>query len=345
VVGELNDLVDQGSKLAFQVAMEVARLGNRGERLLPMTQTLEELTTNFRQVAGKLQDESGSEAVDDSMSKLQSQLRQLQEMLASDGDLNWQELADQSAEIGPAAGKVAKNLEEIARTFNRQAERLIKLGQSVADLTSVEFDTSEQAAGNPDAPPEGSLKIESADPFASTEESIHKPAEVDPFSGAEPVLGDPAAGDRDLTFSSSVTPGAEDTFTTAADEYSADLTTSHDDPAPPESIVDPNPAESIIDASPIESIVDSEPSGSILDTPVADPAPADPTPLDEPQDSIFDNTPEIEIEMPETGVSGESETVYDLSDLGAVPVEESSSTDEDGETIHELSEFGAVPLT
>ena len=37
------ELVDRGSKLAFQIAMEVARLGPRGERLLPMTQALEEL--------------------------------------------------------------------------------------------------------------------------------------------------------------------------------------------------------------------------------------------------------------------------------------------------------------
>ncbi len=39
-MGKMNSLVDRGSKLAFQMAMEVARLGTRGERLLPMTQSL-----------------------------------------------------------------------------------------------------------------------------------------------------------------------------------------------------------------------------------------------------------------------------------------------------------------
>ncbi|MBM4130795.1 hypothetical protein FJ250_07170, partial [bacterium] len=37
---ELEDLAAQGGKLAFQIAMEVARLGARGERLKPMSQAL-----------------------------------------------------------------------------------------------------------------------------------------------------------------------------------------------------------------------------------------------------------------------------------------------------------------
>ena len=51
---ELNDLVDRGSKLAFKIAMEVARLGPRGERLLPMSQSLEDLTTGFRKAVDAL---------------------------------------------------------------------------------------------------------------------------------------------------------------------------------------------------------------------------------------------------------------------------------------------------
>lgn len=189
----LNELVDKGSKLAFQVAMEVARLGTRGERLLPMTQALEELTTEFREAATALTD--GGEG--QNSAALKRRLDQVQERLARGPGPEARMVADKAQSVVAGANQVQQSLKDLAQNFAGQGSRLDNLGGRLADLTGVAFDATALDKGNPENPPEGGLNISQHDPFGQTQPAASTgSSEVDPFSTSaeasplamEPVL-------------------------------------------------------------------------------------------------------------------------------------------------------------
>lgn len=213
----LDDLVDRGSKLAFQIAMEVARLGPRGERLLPMSQSLEELTTQFRQTVAQSRGQDESEAT--SPRTVLTRLEQITVQLVKQGPGGAGGLVRTLQDLAPASRQVAENLQDISGSFGQQSNRLNTLGTNFATLTGLEFDPGQVQESEPVNPPEGGLNITQSDPFGKDQDTEVESAglEVDPFaSGSSDPFASSASQSADPEISSEVTPGAEDNF--AADE-------------------------------------------------------------------------------------------------------------------------------
>jgi len=204
----MTELVDRGSKLAFQIAMEVARLGTRGERLLPMTQSLEELTNEFRQATATLAEGNDSEA----QAHIKERLEQVQARLGQDSGDVAGKLTEVTGQLIPGANQISQDLAEVSLTFTQQADRLTGLGETLADFTGAEFNAEDVKAGNPDNPPEGGLNLTQHDPFASTAEEEDSVADVDPFSNSEDLLSGSSGQPEDSGFLTSVTPGEESCF-------------------------------------------------------------------------------------------------------------------------------------
>ena len=178
----LEDLAAQGSKLAFQIAMEVARLGTRGERLQPMSQALEELTTSLRQAldapAGASTAGAGS-----ALGKLDALSRQLGQAGAG----LTPEALEEIGRSGPVVGRVAANLADVGRRFQAQSERLVKLGESFGAMTGLPFDLTLTSSGEQAEPiAEAPLRVIPQDPFCR--EGAAARAEVDPFVVDTPLV-------------------------------------------------------------------------------------------------------------------------------------------------------------
>ena len=146
--GSLGPLIERASRLAFQIAMEVARLGAKGERLLPLTQDLEELTTELRAMIDRDKSQPGEDDPRDrALAAVRGRLAEL------DPDVLQSYPADSYAaavkELAPAAGEVAAGLANIAKNFGVQDHRLQQMQQLATAITGVEATD----AGNPDAAP------------------------------------------------------------------------------------------------------------------------------------------------------------------------------------------------
>lgn len=216
-LASLDGLVDRGSKLAFQIAMEVARLGPRGERLLPMSQSLEELTTLFRQAVAKAK--GGDEGPANPRAVL-TRLEQITVSLVKDGPQGAGSLVRTLQDLVPASLKLAGNLEEVVGSFDQQGKRLNTLGTSFAEMTGLTFDADLVREGEPANPPEGGLTVSQSDPFGREQNRIPAPlsADVDPFGEAAAPSTVQAAGltnraqPADSDFQTDVTPGNENSF-------------------------------------------------------------------------------------------------------------------------------------
>ncbi len=209
--GSLDELVDRGSKLAFQIAMEVARLGPRGERLLPLSQSLEELTTQFRQ--GVAQARGGGADSAASSQAVLTRLEQISVQLVKDGAQGDGALVRTLQDLVPAAGKLAANLEEVGGSFGQQDTRLNTLGSRFAELAGQPFDPEVVQEGEPVHPPEGGLMVTSSDPFGKEMKKAPEQDEVDPFGDAGMTLPGEQSPLADSAFSQDVTPAASDDFT------------------------------------------------------------------------------------------------------------------------------------
>ena len=185
-LASLNDLVDRGSKLAFQMAMEVARLGTRGERLLPMTQSLEELTTEFRQATAAMADDDGAEAYVD----IKKRLDQVQARLTGGNGPDSAAVAVQAQTLVGNANQTRQSLQDTVQGFGNQSSRLDNLGSRLGKFSGVAFDPGKLAAGKADNPPEGGLDISQHDPFGKNQvPETGGTSEVDPFS--QPLAASP----------------------------------------------------------------------------------------------------------------------------------------------------------
>jgi len=302
---ELDQLVEKGSKLAFQIAMEVARLGQRGERLLPMTKALEGLTTSFRQAAAGLKTED--EGTPPSDTGKADGLEAVIARLETNAQTNWAELGQLAAELGPRAGNVSEGLGDLADGFNLQEDRLRHLGSRLSDLTGLEFKAEDLKAGRADNPPEGSLKLASSDPFAIDAPGKTSAPEVDPFLSSTVELPGEPDGSPDDVFTTSESAARDSIFGDAPDPVI-------------EPVAEPEPA-------PVVDIVPEAPEMpevSEVESPQAAP------PVEGFSSGSFGD-----IEL-----SAEEEKVYDLADFDAVRIDTEEASDTD--RIYDLSEFGAV---
>ncbi len=320
--GDLDDLVDRSNKLAFQIAMEVARLGPRGERLLPMTQALEELATEFRQVA---ESSTGPALPDDSFAAADHTLQQVQAALedASQSSANWRKVVRDAA---PAATEAAAQLTGLTSGFNGQVNRLNRAGEACGLMTGLTFDPSAVAPIDPVELPEPDLGFTRFDPFGAKGNDLSAdldqgPAlEVDPFSSGEP---EPVVTDF----------GADD-----PDPFLAE------DPDPVYDLAGFN-AQSVEPQAPV---VEPDPLARIA--PAAQPAPPvtkTAAPVIKPVAQV--TKPAAPVIKPAAPAAKAEEDVLDLAAFGAVRLDDDTpgfAAPQGGAeaAIHDLSEFGAVSL-
>ncbi len=330
---ELTDLVDKGSKLAFQIAMEVARLGPRGERLVPMSQSLEDLTTEFRAAVDRTNAESSpGQQWADSLERLGGKLAEMEQAIKAGGSGGsaWQQQVQQ---CGPAAQQLASNLAEIVQSYSPQAERLTNLGLNFSSFADTEFDAADLSSGNPENPPAGVLNIEGRTPFNEDDthhnaDSIHQPADVDPFAVTPQPQVIEAPADPD--FSSSVGEPTADIFGSGMDrsklpdlEIEPSFGVKRDQPA----------------AGPQDEGAGDEKVYDLGDFGAA-PAAVAPAVTPPQEEEVYEMA-----DLGATPVTAEpagEDPVYDLAELGAVSLD--SPAADDGEKVFDLAEFGAVPL-
>ena len=309
----LREVADRASKLTFKITMEVARLGAKGESLVPLTQALEDLTTGFRDLAdGNGGSSAGQNELAAALGRVRQQLATLQESEEQIGgpQEGWQNLVESADEIAPMTRQIGEKLVTIAREFNQQSERLTELGNRHGQLTGATFDPADTSSGNTVIPSSGGLTVDRYDPFGGRKTAEETTPQVaDPFAGAShSPFDDDAPDDSDNDLGSIMAPevpsisqldeptadGQEDT------ESSADAQIGHDDQCP-----------------------------------------ADPTPMPSAEPMTQPDT------QPEAALPSDEDRVYDLVEFGAVPLTEENQkgTEAAGEDrIYDLEEFGAVAI-
>lgn len=203
--GSLAALIERASRLAFQIAMEVARLGAKGERLLPLTQELEELTTELRAMGDRSRTPSGEEDPRErAIEKIRGRLGELDPQavqIARDPDLK-----SALDELVPAAGESSAGLVKLSQYFGVQTARLKQLNALASELFGIEVDEQ----GDPEAAPGSGLIVERCDPFIS---SSQPPGGLvaDPFaSSGGSIFASPEVESRE--FAHCVLPGEESTL-------------------------------------------------------------------------------------------------------------------------------------
>lgn len=205
---QLTELTERGGKLAFQIAMEVASLGDRGERLLPMAQALEELTTEFRESATRLaggQDQPEMPRYPEMVRKLDGLIGLLESAPAPQAS----PLDGRIDELSETVRRASSDLELLAGSFNHQSTRLSELGASFAKLTGQGFDPDDLQSGRPDNPATGSLSLNQMDPFAADQGAPESSSDIDPFATADSVLEVGSTPVESEGFAGDVTPQAE----------------------------------------------------------------------------------------------------------------------------------------
>ncbi len=307
---ELNELVDRGSKLAFQIAMEVARLGPRGERLLPMSQSLEDLTTGFRKLADVVNSQGSDAATPPSFRSVHKKLETLAVLITEDDQAPLRDLADEVPDFGPAAARISGKITRMVDGFNEQEDRFVRMGTSFAAMTGAEFDSS-------------------SNPHTESTEKAEPSLEMDPFASPGSPLMSPDDHPADPDFNSSVMPGLE---------TSSSIPPS--DEEKPEPVLDKPDRFSLDAAGPLdmplpedeEKVYDLEDFGA---SPEAE-EPEMPETDEVFELSDFGAVPEAVEDEPVP------DEVFELSDLGGVSLEQEPESN--GEEIHDLNDFGATSL-
>jgi len=361
----LTELVDRVSKLAFQIAMEVARLGSRGERLLPMTQKLEELTTEFRQFSSHFESGGGV------LGQIGGSLREIGEKISSAGGedvtarrADSRSLSEKAREIAPLARQTGEMMIEVARGFNQQTDRLKQLGESCARLTGAPWKhEASDRTSDPVAPVEESddLGVERFDPFEQGG-AKELSAVADPFASAPASpFGETTDGDQprpDLVTTGNETVSLDDSGAgilndspAEADHRVGDASGEGEESSLDVVVLDPFGAAVVEEsaAASATSRADGGPVASALEFEAAISAAQEETSGE--STAATKGGPAIAdtgSRGDETGLPSATDRVYDLSDFGAVPVpdeeETGSAKKSDDDRIFDLSDFSAVPV-
>jgi hypothetical protein len=312
MTADLTRLVDRASKLAFQIAMEVARLAGKNERLLPMTQDLEELTTELRGIISSTSEADAPDRTFRVLENIRGRVAELATTIAERSDDASSNTQAASDELTTAVRQVAASLQQVSRGIGGQVQRLDQVLQIAATLTGIEVPPT--ATADPVVEPGNSLLVDRFDPFHTG-----RPGEVaglvaDPFANSRSVFNPEAHGSD---FCQSVLPGIDDAVAgpfaaplPLADEPQS-VAPAFETPAPPafETPAPPTPSSELPDLGDVFAAV----------TPAAEPAPT------------F-------VPAPAVGETELEERVYELSEFDGVLV----SGGEEDDRIYDLSEFNAV---
>lgn len=369
-------LVERASRLAFQIAMEVARLGAKGERLLPLTQDLEELTTELRAAADTgAADGAADDPRDRALEAIRGRIAELDP--AALGPAPDTEAAAAVGALTPDVQRTAGGLTQLAQGCADQARRLEALLRLAGEVTGVDPEATDPQA-------DGGLPVERFDPFASSDQPQDDPLVADPFasSSAGSIFD---AGEQSGDFAHTVLPGDEDRLLgggtpepatagptsagpasagpASTDPASADPASA--DPAPPEPAA-PEPAAT--DPAPPDGGAlgpgnlgpgTTDPgtgadAGTRADARAdiaarQDPGPAGPDPdLAMPDPFAAPSTPRADAGPAAPGggeaLPSEPEKVYDLSEFDAVRLTSAPGA-ADEERIYDLAELGAERIT
>lgn len=307
----LSALIERISRLGFQIAMEVARLGAKGERLLPLTQDLEDVITEFRNLAdASQQSDPAQQPLEQVLATLRGRLGELDpEILKATVPTD---LPGLLTEIEPIASETSAAMSKLAQGFGSQTARLQQLGEMMTQITGLPVDDG----GDPHAEAGSGMLVDRYDPFASG--SVPDGGLVaDPFaSSSGSIFEDPVAAGSD--FARAVLPGEEEGLTTPS-------LIEPEGVARPE-VGEPTDRIAATDAPPVLQSPD----------PVASSGPAD------------DLVPPGLRELPGTSeqqvLPSEDEKVYDLREFDAQLLPSDPGEADVGAPVHDLSEFDAVRI-
>jgi hypothetical protein len=316
----LTRLVDRASKLAFQIAMEVARLAGKNERLLPMTQDLEELTTELRAIVAGTGENESPDRTSRVLENIRGRVAELAAAIAERAEDPSRNVQAVSGELTPAARQVATALQQVSRGIGGQVQRLDQVLQLAATLTGI--DVPPTATAEPVVEPGNSLLVDRFDPFHTGRPGEAPGIVADPFANSRSVFN-PESSDSD--FCQSVLPGLDD------DPVAASVA-----PAPPIAALPTTTSVFELNAPAQPSSLDMPDLGDVFAAaPAPEPLP-EPTPIPAP---IVAPTPAA-IAAPAAVAAApepQEERIYELSEFDGVEV----AVEDDADRIHDLTEFDA----
>ncbi len=323
----LTRLVDRASKLAFQIAMEVARLAGKNERLLPMTQDLEELTTELRGIVAATGETESPDRTVRVFENIRGRVAELATAIAERNDDPSRSVQVVSGELTPAARQVATALQQVSRGIGSQIQRLDQLLQLAATLTGIEVPPT--ATAEPDVEPGNSLFVDRFDPFHAGRSGELPGIDADPFANSRSVFN-PETSASD--FCQSVLPGINDSFAGTGEPAALPIGASQPTTSAFASESPPVSAHELPDLGDVFADVTPSPAPAPPPTP-------QPAPTMVPSSAPLDG-PALTAAPPPRDAGAESaleERVYEMSEFDGVLVSEGREE----ERIYDLCEFGA----
>lgn len=136
----IKDLVARGGSLAIQTALEVTRLGERGETLFPLTESLKSLVTEFQGIATRLEKAArDQESTGSALARAQAQMDEI--AAASGRDIPepeaWRRGASRASDLRTALVRVGADADALVQAFAEQSTRLEALAGALFELTGV----------------------------------------------------------------------------------------------------------------------------------------------------------------------------------------------------------------
>jgi hypothetical protein len=337
---ELNDLVDRGSKLAFKIAMEVARLGPRGERLLPMSQSLEDLTTGFRQLTDRVNDRDLGNAGMPPQKSIHKKLDTLAAMITRDDNAPWQDVVDEVQDFGPAAARISGHVNRLVDGCNDQEDRLVQLGVSYAKVTGADFDSHSIPRKDSSEASVAPLDFTGPGSRSGHGTSVPEAPPVEPFTTADTPIMPRNPKPSEHRFSSPIFPVPS---SEAADRDAAPDTTALElGPTSPFSLT-PESSESKASMEDMSLSMDGEKVYDLEDLGATSASESETDEREQAFDlSAFGAVPVTDVPVQEQQQDQGEDQVYELSDFDPVPMQEDgdAGTDE-AEEVYDLSQFDA----
>ena len=291
IASGLRESVEKIAGISFQIAINVARLGQDGVMLLPLTQQLESMTGDFKSVAARMDAISGHEG---EQSTLVQQLKKDLQVLigqaapTSSADTTWDSVVDRIQNLSQTLLLVTRSLSELPARFDQQTNRLNGLGQTGAELTGADYTPVEATATEAiDLPTVEAVP----EPVAASDLGV-EPRPMEKETG--PVAKPPPSEEGIFREPTSLfQPVADDAWNKPDGELTAE-----------------SPATGRVD------VLSDDPAGNTADEAVSATQP----PLPPEEDRVYDLTEfgAVALGDDDAAAAADADRIYDLEELGAV---------------------------